>query len=87
MKEYLSEEEQYKKSINNEEINRIEDFKLRSIRYKYWNMKRTALVDEINIPDSEIEKVLNKIDEEECIELKKYRENKEKEKGNLLWLT
>jgi len=31
---YLSEEEQFKEILNNEEINRIKDHELRSIRFK-----------------------------------------------------
>lgn len=33
--DYLSEKEQFKEILNNEEISRIKDPKLRNIRYKY----------------------------------------------------
>ncbi len=39
MKEWLSEEEQYKENLNNEEISRIKDPKLREIRERHWKYR------------------------------------------------
>ena len=36
MSEWLSEEEQYKDTLNNEEISRIKDPELREIRQRHW---------------------------------------------------
>lgn len=49
---YLSEEEQFKEILNNEEISRIKDPELRNIRAKYWNLLHQVFLDEHKIPDS-----------------------------------
>ena len=72
-KPYLTKEEQYKKILNNEEIERIEDLELRSIRSKYWSLRHKAFLDEVNIPDSQIEEVSNHLFEEERKEIEAYR--------------
>ena len=36
MSEWLNEEEQYKDTLNNEEISRIKDPELREIRQRHW---------------------------------------------------
>ena len=38
-KQYLSLEEQFKKSLNNTEITQIEDYELREIRQNHWNYR------------------------------------------------
>lgn len=45
-KGYLSYEDQFKEILNQEEIGRIENYKLREIRLKYWNLRHKALLDE-----------------------------------------
>lgn len=73
---YLTKEEQYRKILNNEEIERIEDPELRAIRSKYWNLQHEAFVDEANIPDRQLEEVSNHIFEEEQEEIATYRQRK-----------
>ena len=60
-KQYLTQEEQYKDDLNNEEIQRIEDAELREIRQRYWNLMHKAFLDEAGIPDWELEKVVDGI--------------------------
>ncbi len=72
-KPYLTKEEQYKELLNNEEIDRIEDLELRSIRSKYWSLQHKAFLDEANIPDSQLEEVSNRLFEEEQKEIAAYR--------------
>ena len=72
-KEYLSYEEQFKENINHEEICRIKDPMLREIRLKYLNKQLEMFLDEINIPDSELEKLSNNVRKEELKELEAYK--------------
>ena len=74
--EFLSKEEQYKDILNNEEIKRIEDLELRSIRLKYWNLRRKAWLDEAGIPDTEIARVQKELKEKEQKEIAEYRKRK-----------
>lgn len=76
--DYLSEEEQFKKIINNEEIGRIKDWKLRDIRFKYWHLLHEAFLDEHNIPDSMLEQETDKIKEAEIKEINEYRHHNKK---------
>lgn len=39
MSEWLNEEEQYKDTLNNEEISRIKDLELREIRQRHWQYR------------------------------------------------
>lgn len=71
---YLSEEEQFKETLNNEEISRIRDPLLRSIREKYWKLKRDAFLNEQGISDVEFNKVSDELTKKEKEELRKYRE-------------
>lgn len=73
---YLSEEEQYKETLNDEEIQRIQDPLLRSIREKYWHLKRDAFLDEHRIPDREISKVLDELIRKEQEEIQIFRESR-----------
>lgn len=70
---YLTEEEQYKEILNNEEINRIKDMELRELRMRYWKKRRDAFLDEHNIPDKELESMFDRLREEEQEEIKKYK--------------
>lgn len=69
---YLSEEEQYKKILNNEEIKRIENKELREIRQKFWLMRHKADED-TNIPDEEIGKAFQQICVKEMQEIEEYK--------------
>jgi len=70
---YLSEDEQYKEILNQDEISRIKDDELREIRSKYWNLRHEAFLDEHNIPDQELEKVWNALKAKELKEIEGYR--------------
>lgn len=78
MFEYLSEEEQYKEILNQEEISRIKDNELRSIRSKYWNLRNEVFLDEHGVSDIELEKVLNELDKREKLEIEQYKISKNK---------
>lgn len=53
-KKYLSEEEQYKKILNQNEIELIKDIELRAIRSKYWKLRQQAFIDENRISDKQM---------------------------------
>lgn len=73
---YLSEEEQYKRILNNEEISRIKDQELREIRQKYWDLKHKAFLDEKNISDIEINDVHKQLVNEEMRVIEDYKKRK-----------
>ncbi|MBU5439815.1 hypothetical protein KQI42_17500 [Tissierella sp. MSJ-40] len=77
--DYLSEEEQFKEILNNEEISRIKDPELRNIRFKYWNLLHQTFLDEQRIPDSMLGKEFDKIKAEEKKELDEYRQRSNKD--------
>ena len=56
MSEWLSEEEQYKDSLNIEQISRIQDPELREIRQKHWNY-RIKIHQDTTISDQEFVKL------------------------------
>lgn len=72
-KEYLSEEEQYKEILNLDEISRIKDFKLRQIREKYFLLYKKAFLNENEIPDYELESVVEEIHKKEQAEIEEYK--------------
>lgn len=72
--DYLSEEQQFKEDLNNEEISRIKDPELRNIRSKYWVLKHQAFLDERKIPDNLLGMEFDKIKTEEVRELNEYRQ-------------
>ncbi len=74
--EYLSEEEQYKKILNQNEIARIKDYELQSIRSKYWHLRHKVFLDEHGVPDWELDSVMDEIDAEEQAEIEAYRKRK-----------
>lgn len=76
---YLSEAEQYKEILNNDEISRIKDSELREIRSRYWNLRHKAFLNEIEIPDTEIENVNEKLMRDEKDEIEKFK-NRQKQK-------
>ncbi|TKI54920.1 hypothetical protein E8L90_05355 [Brevibacillus antibioticus] len=57
--DYLNYEDQFKVILNQEEINYIQSPQLREIRMKYWRLRHEAFIDERNISDSDLEKVLD----------------------------
>lgn len=75
-KPYLSAEEQYKEILNNEEIERIQDYELRQIRQKYWNLRHKAFLDEAHISDQELDRVWENLKAREQDEIAKYRQKK-----------
>lgn len=74
--EYLSEEEQYKETLNRDEISRIKDRELREIREKYWSLQHQAFLDEKNIPDKNLEQVYRDLKIKEKNEILQYRKKK-----------
>ena len=75
-KPYLSVEEQYKEILNNEEIERIQDYELRQIRQKYWNLRHKAFLDEAHISDQKLDRVWEDLKAREQDEIAKYRQKK-----------
>lgn len=75
MIKWLTEEEQYEKVLNNEEISRIRDPKLRAIRMNHWEYRHKIFLDEHNISDQELCR-LTEIDfEKEKQEIEEYKKN------------
>ncbi len=70
---YLSYEDQFKEILNQEEINRIENYEMREIRMKYWNLRHQAFLDEVNIKDCDLGKVLDELWIEEQKEPEKFK--------------
>lgn len=76
MKTYLTEEEQYQKVLNPNQIQRIKDPKLREIRSKHWEYRHKIFLDETHISDQELMR-LYKLDEEaEQREIENYKKIK-----------
>lgn len=63
--------------MNLEEINNIEDYGLRTIRLKYWNLRHKAFLDERHISDSELDIVWEKLKEDEEKEISLYLKKQE----------
>ena len=74
--EYLSEDEQYAKILNTEQISRIKDSELRRIRKKYWDLRHKAFLNERGIPDAQLGDEWDRLTNLETEEIKKYRERK-----------
>ena len=70
---YLSEEEQYKEILSNEELSMIKDYELREIRTRYWNKIHQAFLDEHNISDEDLEDVYDKLRDDERKEIEEYK--------------
>lgn len=74
--QYLLFEEQFKKTLYNEEISRIKDNELREIRQRHWNYRYKIFLDGYKISDQEFW-ILADIDyEEEQKEIEEYRMRK-----------
>lgn len=76
-KQYLSLEEQFKKTLNNTEITRIEDYELREIRQNHWNYRHKIFLDEHRISDQELCRLTDIDYEKEHKELQEYCKRKE----------
>lgn len=76
-KEYLTIEEQFKETLNDEEISRIQDDELRELRRKHWEYRRKIFNDESNISDIEF----CRISDEDYIKEKKEIEEYRKRRG------
>lgn len=70
---YLSEEDQFKEVLNDDEISCIKDPEIRKIREKYWTLQRDAFLNERGIPDSELGKVSKELRRKEQEELQRYK--------------
>ncbi|MFT4107701.1 MAG: hypothetical protein QM657_18260 [Lacrimispora sp.] len=75
-KAYLSIEEQFKETLNNEEISRIEDFELREIRHAHWAYRSKIFLDEQNISDQELCRLTDIDYAQEKRELEAYKRRK-----------
>lgn len=75
-KQYLTVEEQFKKTLNNVEISRIEDYELREIRQRHWNYRHKIFLDEYKISDQEFCRLTSIDFEEEQKEIEEYRKCK-----------
>ena len=76
-KQYFSLEEQFKRTLNNTEITRIEDYELREIRQNHWNYRHKILLDEHRISDQELCRLTDIDYEKERKELQEYCVRKE----------
>lgn len=74
--QYLTVEEQFKKTLNNVEISRIEDYELREIRQRHWNYRHKIFLDEHKISDQEFCRLTDIDYEEEQKEIEEYRKRK-----------
>lgn len=72
-KKWLTEEEQYQEILNNEQIERIKDPKLREIRSRHWIYRHKIFCDEENISDKMLGQLLEKDIQEERRELENYK--------------
>ena len=72
MSEWLSEEEQYKDSLNIEQISRIKDPELREIRQKHWNY-RIKIHQDTTISDQEFVKLTDLDWQREREEILEYK--------------
>lgn len=75
-KQYLSLEDQFKKTLNNTEITKIEDSELREIRQNHWNYRHKIFLDEHRISDQELCRLTDVDYEKEHKELLEYCERK-----------
>ena len=75
-KQYLSLEEQFKKSLNNTEITQIKDYELREIRQNHWNYRHKIFLDEHRISDQELCRLTDIDYETERKELQEYCKRK-----------
>ena len=70
-----NENKQYSRILSPKEINEIEDEELRNIRSSYWKKRHDAFLDE-NIPEGDLDEVINSLFELEQAEITRYRSKK-----------
>lgn len=75
--QYLSLKEQFKKTLNNTEITRIEDSELREIRQNHWDYRHKIFLDDHRISDKEFCRLTDFDYEKERTELEEYCKRKE----------
>lgn len=71
--DWLSEDEQFKKTLNDREIGRIKDRELREIRMRHWEYRRKVFLDEHNISDEEFMRLTDADYENEAREIEEYK--------------
>lgn len=74
--QYLTVDEQFKKTLNNKEIDRIQDSELRELRRSHWEYQMKIFKDEQHISDQEMCRLIDIDCELEAKELAAYRERK-----------
>lgn len=82
--QYLSLEEQLKKTLNNTEIARIKDNELREIRQNHWDYRHKIFLDEHRISDQELCRLTDFDYEREHKELQEYCKRKGIAEG-IIW--
>jgi|GEM_PF-2047534 len=73
---YLTLEEQFAKTLNNEEISRIKDCELRDIRMKHWEYRHEIFVNERKYSDAEFLRLTDIDYKKEEKELEDYKKRK-----------
>ncbi len=73
MSEWLTEEEQYQETLNQNQIQRIKDPILREIRSKHWTYRHKIFLDEANIPDQRFVQLYKEDKEAEKREIENYK--------------
>lgn len=73
---YLTVKEQFKKTLNNDEISRIKNLELREIRMKHWEYRIKIFRDEHNISDSKFSRLTDINYKQEAKELEEYCKRK-----------
>ncbi|HEX9060676.1 MAG TPA: hypothetical protein VF941_10895 [Clostridia bacterium] len=79
--EYLTEEEQYKYALSNEEIHRIKNPELREIRWKYWRKIADVFLDESRIPDQEANRITLELIAAEKKEIEEFKQRMKEIQG------
>lgn len=75
MNKYLTEVEQYKEVLSQDEISRIHDPALKEIRWKYWKKRHELFLDEQGCSDAELNKQMDRIIAQETEEIEKFKSN------------
>ena len=75
-RKFLTVDEQFQKTLNDEEISRIEDIELRELRMKHWIYRTMIFKDEHNISDAEFCRLSDNDYALEEKELQEYRKRK-----------
>ncbi|APO47636.1 hypothetical protein BS614_28740 [Paenibacillus xylanexedens] len=70
--DFLSDEAQFKETLNQEELAQIKDLELREIRTKYWFLIHEAFINENNITDEALEVVITNLRRQEKSDINAY---------------